>query len=192
VAGDRFNSDMRRTAGSSSAGIKLTYDDYVTLPDDGKRYEILDGDLAVTPSPLVRHQRVLGNLYRVLDEYVREYDAGLVLLAPVDVVLEESTVVVPDLVFVAKDRLAIVTERAVEGSPDLLVEILSKGSVRRDRGAKMKLYARFEVSHYWIVDPRERTVEMHEREDEDYGAAATFSGDVVAKTGLFPGLAIDL
>jgi Uma2 family endonuclease len=183
---------MSRSAGSTSAGIKLTYDDYVALPDDGKRYEILDGDLAVTPSPLVRHQRVLGNLYEAINAYVRHHDTGLLLLAPVDVILEESTVVVPDLVFVRKERLTIVTERAVEGSPDLLVEILSKGSIRRDRGVKMKLYARFEVPHYWIVDAQARTIEMHELAKRHYRVAATFRGDTGATSTLFPGLAIEL
>ncbi len=173
-------------------GIKLTYDDYVNLPDDGKRYEILDGELAVTPSPLIRHQRISANLHIALEHYVRENDRGTLLYAPVDVILDRSTVAVPDLVFVSKKRSAIVTERAIEGAPDLIVEILSPSTSRRDRGVKMKLYQRFGVAHYWIVDPVRCRLETRELGARGYRLVATYEGDAEATSSLLPGLTIEL
>ena len=171
---------------------KLTYEDYVMLPDDGKRYEILDGELAVTPSPLIRHQRISANLFRLLARYVDGREAGLLLYAPVDVILDRSTVVVPDLVFVRKERCAIVGERAIEGVPDLIVEILSPGTSRRDRGTKLKLYARFAVAHYWIVDPARRVLEMRQIGTRGYRLVGSHSGDVACSSELFPGLTLEL
>jgi Uma2 family endonuclease len=183
---------MGDSARTTTIGSKLTYDDYVDLPDDGKRYEILDGELAVTPSPLIRHQQVSANLYRLLDRYVRRHDAGLLLYAPVDVIPDHSTVVVPDLVFVHKARCEIVSERAVEGAPDLIVEILSPGTGRRDRGIKLTLYARFGVAHYWIVDPLRQTIEIRERDVRGYRVTGRFKGRDKCASTLWPDLTIDL
>jgi Uma2 family endonuclease len=95
--------------------IVLTYEDYCLLPNDGRRYEILEGELAVTPSPSRSHQRVSRNLLFILHAHVREHDLGEIFDAPFDVILEETSVVVPDLLFVARERLRIVTDRGVEG-----------------------------------------------------------------------------
>src|SRR5882724_4998757 len=109
------------TSEPRSAG--LTYEDYQQLPEgDSVRYEILDGELAVTPAPLTRHQRVSRNLLRILDAHVGEGRLGEMLYAPIDVILSDTSVVQPDLLFVAKGRAAIVSPRAIEGPPDLMVE----------------------------------------------------------------------
>ncbi|MGH7898466.1 MAG: Uma2 family endonuclease, partial [Candidatus Binatia bacterium] len=127
----------------------LTYEDYAELPDDGKQYEILDGELFVSPAPVPRHQRVSRNLLRVLDDHVRGHELGEVLVSPIDVILAPTTIAQPDLLFIRTGRGAIVTERAVEGPPDLVIEILSPSSNRKDRTTKAAVYARFGVAHYW-------------------------------------------
>src|SRR5437879_2096182 len=133
--------------------IRLTYDDYVGLPNDGKRYEILDGELDVSPAPGSRHQIASINLSTILNLFVRQHRLGRVLEAPTDVILAPTTIVQPDILFVRAERVSIITERAVEGSPNLVVEILSTGTARQHRTTKAALYARFSIPHYWIVDP---------------------------------------
>jgi Uma2 family endonuclease len=171
---------------------KLTYEDYVNLPEDGRRYEILDGKLAMTPSPGTRHQIVSGNLATALTLYVKAYDLGTVLHAPIDVILDDTTVVVPDIVFVSKARRHLITERAIEGAPDLIIEILSPTTERRDRGTKMKLYARFAVAHYWLVDPEQRPLELYELRNGTYELVQTCKRSDTVLPALFPGFAIEL
>src|SRR5215831_17982364 len=118
----------------------LTYEDYVGLPDDGRRYEILDGELEVSPAPEPRHQAVSRNLLVVLYAHVQERGLGSIYYAPIDVILAPTTVMPPDLV----------------------VEILSSWSVARDRGKKAKLYAHFGIRHYWVVDPRALLIDLYE------------------------------
>lgn len=172
--------------------IRLTYEDYETLPDDGRRYEILDGELAVTPAPVPKHQRVSGNLEFYLSSFVREHRLGEVLHAPIDVILAPTTIVQPDILFLAAARETIVTHRAIEGPPDLLIEILSPRSIRRDRVTKAALYARFGVAHYWIVDPRREWIELHELEGERYRLVARETAQAVVRPRLFPGLELAL
>jgi Uma2 family endonuclease len=172
--------------------IKLTYDDYLTLPDDGRRYEILDGDLEMTPAPSPRHQAVSRNLQRALDRHVTDNRLGSIYNAPIDVILAPTTIVQPDLLFLAAARRHLVTERAIEGPPDLIVEILSPSTAGRDRAAKATLYARFGVSCYWIVDPEARTVEIHILTDGGYRLAATHAGTERFSAAPLPDLTIDL
>jgi len=146
----------------SSAAIKLpssqqlTYEDYCHLPNDGKRYEIIDGELYVSPAPRILHQLVSGRLFFQLHGHVSAHDLGLVLSAPTDIVFSRINIVQPDLLFIAKARLHIVTETNIKGAPDLLIEILSPNTADVDRDIKRKLYARFGVKEYWKVHPEER------------------------------------
>jgi Uma2 family endonuclease len=179
------------TAGPRSAG--LTYQDYLQLPDNERtRQEILDGDLAVTPSPGTRHQRVSLNLTRILDGHVRRNRLGELFVAPTDVILAETSVVVPDLFFVRAERREIVKVRAVAGAPDLVVEIISPSTSKRDRETKLKLYARCGVPHYWVVHPGRRWIELHELDGRAYRLAARGEGDATIRPSSFPGLEIDL
>jgi len=171
---------------------KLTYEDYVGLPDDGRRYEILDGELEVSPAPAPRHQGVSGHLFFILYGHVQERALGRVYHAPIDVILATDSIVQPDLLFVAAGREAIVTERAIEGPPDLAVEILSPWSDRRDRVAKAALYARYGIRHYWIPDPVARTLEVYEVKGTEYRRVAVHEGAARVRTTLFPDLEIDL
>ena len=172
--------------------IRLCYDDYVGLPADGRRYEILDGELFVTPAPSSRHQQVSINLGSLLVQHVRAHQLGRILYAPIDVIFEPTTVAQPDSVFIRAERDAIVADRGIEGPPDLVVEILSPFSARQDRITKAALYARFGVLHYWILDPDARTFELYGLAGDAYQLLARESGDAKIHPALFPGLAIDL
>ena len=155
-----------------SARALLTYADYAAMPDDGRRYELHEGSLVMTPAPGTRHQGILRDLLGILDRHVARHGLGVVFPSPVDCILSDTTVLQPDLVFVATDRAAIVTERAIEGTPSLVVEILSGSSRTTDRTTKAAMYARHGVPYYWIVDPREQTIEALSLGKEGYALAA--------------------
>ena len=163
----------------------LTVDDFTQLPDDGKRYEILEGDLAVSPSPHRKHQRCVLQLTRLLQQY-EEAGYGQVFPAPFDVILDHYNVVEPDLLFIRQNRLGIVTDANVQGAPDLVVEVLSPSTRERDLGVKAHLYARFQVPEYWVVDPEEETVTVYRLTEDGYHIVGSFrSGDMV-DSPLFP------
>ncbi len=168
--------------------IVLTYEDYVLLPNDRNRYEILKGELSVTPAPTTKHQTVSGNLFIVLADHIRKRDLGRLFYAPVDLILEPTSVLQPDLLFVSKARQDIITERAVEGAPDLVVEIVSPTTSRNDRVTKAQIYARHAVSAYWIVDPEQETVEIYLLDGSGYRLAATLRGDNPHPAPPFEGL----
>ena len=171
--------------------ILLTYEDYVGLPNDGKRYEILDGELFVTPAPALLHQRVSRNLERLLDRHVVEHALGEILHAPIDLILSPTTIAQPDILFIRAGR-DITTTRAVEAPPDLVVEIVSPSSLRQDRVTKAALYARFGVLHYWIVDPEARQFDVYELDGAAYRLSGEARGTEVLRSSLFPGLEIAL
>ncbi len=169
----------------------FTYEDLRHTPDDGKRYEVLEGDLIVSPSPKVKHQRVVGRLFAFL--YAGEQAGrGLAMLAPMDVVLSPRDVVEPDLLFIAKDRLGIVTEDNVQGAPDLMVEVISEGSRKRDAITKFHLYERHGVRFYWLVDPEEETVRVFELKEAAYGEPVTLRAGQELGCALFPGITADV
>jgi Uma2 family endonuclease len=157
--------------------IVLTYEDYVLLPNDRNRYEILEGELTVTPAPSTKHQTASGNLFVLLAHYIKERDLGKLFHAPIDLILESTSVLQPDLLFVSKARQHIITERAIEGAPDLVVEILSPTTSRTDRVTKAQIYARHAVPAYWIVDPDQEAIEIYLLEADGYRLAATLQGE---------------
>lgn len=172
--------------------VVLTYDDYVHLPDDGRRYEILEGELSVTPSPVTKHQRVSRNLLIPLARFVREHHLGEVLAAPMDVILSNVSVVQPDLLFVTRERSHLITEKNIQGAPDLIVEILSPTTASMDRTAKMQLYARYGVPHYWLVDPEAEALEAYELAEGAYELKADLSASADYYPAPFPGLVVPL
>jgi Uma2 family endonuclease len=172
--------------------IVLTYDDYCLLPNDRNRYEILDGELSVTPAPATKHQTALGNLYRFLANYVVANQLGKLFIAPTDLILAPTTVVQPDLIFIGTDRLHVVTERAIEGAPTLVVEILSPTTHQTDRVTKAQVYARYQIPHYWLIDPDQRTLEAYELARGHYNLVASAQDAEVFAPSLFPGLSIQL
>lgn len=161
----------------------ITYDDYRTLPDDGKRYEIIRGKLIMAPAPILYHQIISGNLYKVLDSYVQKKSLGQVLYAPVDIVLSMTDVVQPDLMFISDERSHIITEKNIVEAPDLIVEIASEGTKIRDRTTKKDLYKKYGVKEYWIVYPDEREAEQFVLQDEAFelNDELTSSGKLASK-----------
>ena len=135
-----------------NTAIKFTYRDYVNTPED-KRYELLDGELILSEAPSRNHQGSQVNIGSPLYVFVRSNGLGVVYFAPRDVVLTDTDVVQPDLMFISNERLHIDTEREVRGAPDLVVEILSPSTSGRDRTFKRALYAKHGVKEYWLVEP---------------------------------------
>ena len=171
-----------------TARVALTYRDYEALPNDGKRYEIHDGALSVTPAPTSRHQIVLGNLSDVLRAHVKARALGLVLFAPLDVILADTTIVQPDIVYLESSRRSALVERGVEGPPTLAVEILSPSTHTIGRQTKRQLYARYGVPYFWLVDPEALAVEVHVLHGKAYGLVMQASGSEPVDVPPFAGL----
>ncbi len=169
----------------------LTYEDYAALPDDGKRYELIDGELAVCPAPTVMHQRLLLRLSMALGQYLEVHKLGEMLFAPLDVVLDPHQVLQPDLLFVSRERASVVTDTNLQGAPDFVVEILSPGTMRRDVGRKRQLYDEFGVQELWIVHQKKTQVDMHRRGSSGrlIRVASRGPGGMV-ESPLFPGFGL--
>jgi Uma2 family endonuclease len=171
-------------------GKLLTYADLASFPDDGKRRELLDGELIVSPSPRVRHQEIVGRLLLLIGNHVAEHGGGRVYVALLDVVLSDINVLEPDLLFVSQSQLEILTELNVQGAPSLVIEVLS--NPRIDRVRKRDIYARFAVPEYWIVDPDADRVEVYHLDGQQYSKPLILeAGDTLA-TPLLDGLTIDV
>ena len=170
--------------------VRLTYEDYVELPDDG-RYEVIDGELYEMTAPTVRHQILLGNLFIIFKPHVRRQRLGSVYMAPVDVIFAEDAIVQPDLVFVSESRRHIIQDHAIVGAPDLVIEILSPSTAAHDRNRKADLYARCGVTEYWMVDTETETIEIRRLGDTGYGPAEIHDSGIMSTT-LIPGLEVPM
>jgi Uma2 family endonuclease len=173
---------------------RLTYDDFVLFPEDGLRHEILDGEHYVSASPYLKHQAVSMNLSVLLSSFIRSHGLGRLFAAPTDVLLSRHDIVEPDLVFVSKERVQILTEKNIQGAPDLVIEILSGSTKRIDQGIKLERYERFGVQEYWSVDPDRNTVTVYRLEGERFQKAAVLNAvtEDVLRTPLLPGLELRL
>ena len=172
----------------------LTYEDYCQIPADGKRHEIIHGAHHVSPAPGYKHQRIVANLHILIELFLREKEAGKIILAPFDVVLTDHEVVQPDLLFIASSHESIITEKNIQGVPDLLIEILSEGNRRNDEIMKRNLYEQFEVPEYWIVDPELETVKVYRLTGITYDKPVLLSrkNEDLLKTPILPGLHLNL
>ena len=177
-----------------TARIAFTYADYAALPDDGKRYEIYEGELCEMTAPSTRHQIVLVNLAALLLAHVRSRQLGRVLVSPLDVILRdtpgETTVLQPDLVFLGRERVSLMSPRAIEGAPTLAVEILSPSTATIDRTRKRELYARYGVSYYWLIDLDAREIEALALRSGAYVVAVRVAGTEPVDLPPFSGLAL--
>lgn len=172
------------------ASRKLTYAYLESLPPDRHRHELIDGEELMTPSPRPNHQGAVGNLFALLKVHAETHRLGRVFVAPIDVVLSEHDVVVPDVLFVSAGRVGIVAEKNLQGAPDLVIEVLSPSTASWDRGAKLELYSRAGVRECWLVDPVEHTVEIRElgkpRRTRIYKEGQSFESE------LLPGLVLEV
>lgn len=170
---------------------KYTYEDYLQTPED-TRYEIIEGELLMTPSPVTKHQRVSMKLVSAIFNFVSDNDLGEVFAAPYDVVLDEHNVLQPDILFISKERLDIIGEKNIQGAPDLVIEIISENTAYRDTIQKKRLYARFGVKEYWLVAPEDRIVEVYTLEEGGYQLTKTYlEGDILGSQNI-NGLKIEL
>jgi Uma2 family endonuclease len=176
-------------------GVKLTYDDFVLFPDDGQRHELIDGEHYVTPSPNIRHQQISGDLHGFLWTHLEADPVGRVLTAPSDVVFSHFDVVEPDLLYISNETAArVLTPQNVRGTPDLVVEIGSPGTRKRDETIKRRLYERSGVTEYWFVDPEVDVVRIYRNEGGRFQPVVELSresGDVLT-TPLLPGFELVL
>ncbi|MEX2416649.1 MAG: Uma2 family endonuclease [Paenibacillaceae bacterium] len=164
----------------------VTYEVYAAMPDDGQRYEIVDGSMEMmSPSPTATHQAVNRELeYKLMQSCKADY---LIYDAPLDVILSETDVLQPDIMMIHRSRQHIVTNRGIEGPPDLVVEILSLSSRKRDKVIKMRTYAKFGVQEYWIVDADTRTLEQFQHvEGERYELINLFEGNELVTSDKLP------
>jgi len=179
----------------STPGVKLTYDDFLLFPDDGKRHELIDGEHYVTPSPGTKHQRISGNLFFLVRAWLEAHPSGQIFYAPYDVVFSQFDVVEPDLLYLSHARAAeVLTPLHARGVPELVVEIASKGTRKRDETIKRRLYERTGVTEYWVVDPALDVVRVYRRGEGGFARPVELSceaGDVLT-TPLLPGLELPL
>ena len=168
-----------------------TYDDYLKLPDDGRRYEIIEGELCVTNTPGVDHQLVVVELLRQIANFVKANQSGYVLPAPFEVHLSETTrPVQPDALFIKKERWPGPGAKFFTGTPDLVAEVLSPSTLRRDRSLKFTVYEQAGVPEYWIANPRTRSVEVFTLSGAEYALLGEFIEDETIRSKMLPGLEI--
>ena len=190
TAGGEHGRDCRTAVADCTAGPKLTYEDYASAPADGKIYQILDGELLVTPAPSPFHQRASKRLQRQLEAYFEDAGRGEVFDAPIDLILSPHDVVQPDLAVVTDP--SSITGRGIERPPLLVVEVISPSTARHDRQLKAHRYAILGVPHYWILDPDQRRLECFALKAGSYELAV--AGDALEQVAppAWPGLTIDL
>jgi Uma2 family endonuclease len=169
---------------------KLDYEDYARIPPDRNRYELLDGDLCVTPAPSPLHQRVSKRLQRLLEAYFEARGLGEVFSAPIDLILTNQDVVQPDIVVVTNP--AQVSARAIEGPPALVVEVLSPSTRDHDRTAKARRYAALGIAHYWLVDPDSSRVECYRAQAGAYVLVVEGHGEASLAHPDWPDLSLPL
>src|SRR5271166_4360354 len=166
---------------------KLSFEEFRQLPIDGKRYELVCGEVQVTPAPTTRHQAIVQNLSGNLWPHVIKNHLGEVWTAPLDVRLSEETALQPDLVFISNARAGIIQENWIAGAPDLVVEVLSPSTATYDRATKLPIYAEAGVPEVWVIDWQARTVEILKLQGNMHVVEASLAGDQVLTSNLFPG-----
>ena len=175
--------------------MKLTYDDFVLFPDDGKRHELIDGEHYVTAAPNIRHQQISMELAFLIRPWLEEHPVGRVFHAPLDVLMSQFDVVEPDLIYLSNERAAeIMTTLHLRGAPELVIEIGSPSTRQRDETIKRHLYERTGVSEYWFVDPELDVVRVYRRDGERFARPVELSreaGDILT-TPLLAGLTLPL
>lgn len=171
---------------------RVSYTDLTRYPEDGRRYELYDGEVFVVPSPLPIHQIVADNLSEILRAYAKR-TGGISITAPLDIVFSEFDVLQPDVVFFTAARRGLIRlDQPIRHAPDLAVEVLSPSTAAADRGRKMQMFARYGVREYWIADPAARAIELYSLEDAEYALVQTASVEDIVQSPSLPGLEFSL
>ena len=166
---------------------RVSYADLERAPEDGRRYELYDGEVFVVPAPLARHQVIQQNIVQLLVAYAKQ-TGGFAVESPIDIVFSDYDVLQPDVVFFSSTRRHLIDlDRVIRDAPDLCVEVLSPSTAATDRGKKMQMFARYGVGEYWIVDPGRGTIEIYELTATGYELCATASGDTRVTSRTLPG-----
>lgn len=173
----------------TTASKHYTWDDYVQLPDDGNRYEILEGELVVTPAPMSGHQFTVLAIGRLLGAWTDER-GGEAFVSPIDVVLADDTICQPDAIWISPDRSAEIVGDRIHGIPDLVVEVLSKSTARRDRTRKADIYASYGAREYWLANPADETIEIRVRRGRRFVSHAVGTGNIELASTLDESLRI--
>ena len=169
-----------------------TYKDYLALPDDRQQYQILEGELVMTPAPFVSHQRISRRLFLQLNQFVERNKLGEVFYSPFDIVLSNTNVLQPDILFLSNEHKELLTEKNIQGAPDLVVEIISPSTAYYDLFDKKEIYQKFGVKEYWLVDPKKEWIEIYTLEEGSYQLhqRARKTGTVQSK--LLNGFSVEL
>ncbi len=182
------NKSVKEYSPPYQSRIEFTYDDLLDFPDDGKHYEIIDGELFMSPSPLTWHQRALGNLYFIFRKFAKENNLCEVFMSPYDVILSESDVVQPDIVVVLDTNSHIITRENIKGVPDFLIEILSPSNRKYDVKKKRALYERYGVKEYWLVDPDLENIQKFVLQEGKYIDCGIFEEEALVSSDVIKGL----
>ena len=178
---------------ATNTQTRLTYQDYLDLPESDERYELIDGELYMAPTPIPEHQIFLYYLAKVVEEFITRNRLGRIIISPQDVIIHEDIVVQPDMMFVSNERLHIIKwGHYVQGAPDLVVEVLSPSTARYDRTLKRERYARFGVREYWIADIVARTIEVNVSVGSTFTIASVYGEGETVESPLLPGLEFDM
>jgi Uma2 family endonuclease len=168
--------------------LPITRHDYEEMPPGPPYYQVIEGDLVMSPSPNIFHQAIAGRIYALLLQFLEKKPLGEVFVAPLDVFLSEINVYQPDVIFISNQRRSILTEHGLEGAPDLAVEVLSPSTARFDKGSKRKVYARAGVKELWLVDAEVRLIHVYQLVEDAETPAAVYGEKAVFTSALLPGL----
>jgi Uma2 family endonuclease len=169
---------------------RVSFADLERTPEDGRRYELYDGEVYVVPAPIPRHQRVQIRIVEWLDEYAESVGA-FVVASPIDIVFSDYDVLQPDVVYFQPSRVHLIDlDRAIRHAPDLCVEILSPSTEATDRGRKLQMFARYGVPEYWIVDPANEVIEVHRLEAGSYVLVQRATGKDDVRSAVVPGASL--
>jgi Uma2 family endonuclease len=170
---------------------KLTYSDYAAIEDD-TRYELINGELIMSPAPSTFHQRANIKLAILLENFAEKHALGIILEAPTDVILDEHNTVQPDILFISKEEFSKIQENAIYGAPDLVVEIISQSTIFADRYTKKELYERTGVKEYWLVDITNKSIEVFENIDGKFTLFSYGTEKGTVKSKFLAGFEVDI
>jgi Uma2 family endonuclease len=176
----------------STPKIQFTYEDYLELPDDGKIYEIIDGELYMSTSPTPNHQTIVHDFSFTLIAYLRGHPIGKVFPAPLEVYFSEINLTRPDIMFISNEHLDIIKPTQIKGAPDLVIEELSPNTEKRDRTVKLKMYAKLGVEEYWMAREKTTTIQIFRPREGKLVPVARLGKTDMLTSPLFPGLEIPL